>query len=249
MRRTLLFVGCLGMGATAPSRVHAGTEVEGDGFVGTSAGNWACGPVARVNYGGGGARVRVAEERAPLGGSGFVGEVAGAADSEANHFIRCGGDACESDERVMPKARVMGAGHARFGYQWRVVGVEGGADVFESWKNNTDTAPTAYAIPDLQLSFRHEDRFKGIVGFGAPTVATLARPGLYLGARVPVSIVEFEGYTGVFRVGPSNSAGFRADLATLLPLTPGVKMRLGASGSEWSGAAGVEGSAGVSIDL
>ena len=32
----MLVLGCLGIVATAPSRVHAGTEVEGDAFVGTT---------------------------------------------------------------------------------------------------------------------------------------------------------------------------------------------------------------------
>lgn len=242
-------MGCLGIIATSPSRVHAGTEVEGDGFVGTTPGVWACGPVARVNYGGGGARVRVVQENAPLGGKGLVGEIGGAAVSEANHFVRCPGDSCDRSDHVMPAARVMFGGNARVGYQWKAFGIEGGADAFQYWENNTDRTPNILVIPDVQLSFRHQDAVKVVAGLGSPTVTTLVRPGLFAGARVPISFVELEAYAGGFRTGPTNSVGLRVDVATSVAVAPGLKVRLGASASEAESLGGVEGSAGVIADL
>jgi hypothetical protein len=250
MRRAMLFVGCLGIAATAPSRVHAGTEVEADGFVGTTPGAWACGPVTRVNYGGGGARVRVTQENAPLGGKGLIAEVGGAAVSEANHFVRCtDDDSCDRSKHVMPAARFMFGGNARIGYQWKRFGIEGGADAFQFWDDNKDTTPTIRVIPDVQVSFRHKDVVKIMAGLGSPTVTTLTRPGLYVGSRVPISFVELEAYAGAFRTGPTTSPGFRMDVATSVAVTPALKVRLGASASEDESLAGYEGSAGLVVDL
>jgi hypothetical protein len=204
--------------------------------------------VTRVNYGGGGARVRVMQENAPLGGKGFTGEIGGAAVSEANHFVRCDGD-CEKSDHVMPAARVMFAGNARVGYQWKAFGVEGGAGAFQYWDDNNDRSPSILVIPDVQLSFRHEDVVKVVAGLGSPTVTTLARPGLYTGARLPISFVELEAYAGGFRTGPSTNLGYRLDVAASVVVTPGLKVRLGASASENESLAGVEGSAGVVADL
>jgi hypothetical protein len=209
---------------------------------------WACGPVTRVNYGGGGARLRVTQENAPLGGKGLTGEIGGAAVSEANHFVRCNGD-CDRSDHVMPAARVMFGGNARVGYQWKVFGVEGGADAFQYWENNTDRTPNIQVIPDAQLSLRHRDVVKVVAGFGSPTVSTLSRPGLYVGSRVPISIVELEAYTGGFRSGPTNDLGLRLDVATSVAVAPGLKVRVGASASEAESLGGVEGSAGFVADL
>jgi hypothetical protein len=245
MRRSILVAGSLCIVATAPARVRASTEIEGDAFAGTSPGGWACGPIGRVNYAGGGARVRVAEQRAPFGGKGFTGEVAGSAAYESTEFVRCRGD-CETKDRLLPPAQVMFAGHARVGHHWDVFGIEAGATGFESWEHNTSTKPTLYVIPDVELSLRSDDVVKGVIGFGSPTVTTLSRPGLYAGARVPVATAEVQTYVGAFRMGPEHAAGFRADVAALMPIAPGLQIRVGASGSGVDpGGLGIEGTAGV----
>jgi hypothetical protein len=245
MRRSILFAGSLIIAATAPSRVRASTELEADGFGGTSPGRWACGPVGRVNYGGGGARVRVAEKEGAFGGKGFTGEVAGSAVYEETDFIRCVTD-CEDSARVIPPARVMYAGHARVGHHWDVFGIEAGATGYELWRYNTSTKPTFHVIPDVELSLRNDDKLKGVIGLGSPTVTTLSRPGLYAGGRIPVGAGEVQSYVGAFRMGPEGAPGFRADVAGLLPVARGLQIRVGASGSGIDpGGFGVEGSAGV----
>jgi hypothetical protein len=245
MRRAILFAGLLGIVATAPARVRASTELEGDGFAGTSPGGWACGPVGRVNYAGGGARVRIAEKPAALGGKGFSGEVAGSAAYEKTEFVRCDRE-CDEDDHVMPPARVQYAGRARVGYGWDVFGIEAGAVGFEYWKENTSTNPTFQVIPDVELSLRSGDAVKGMIGFGSPTVTTLSRPGLYAGVRVPVATAEFQSYIGAFRMGPTDAAGFRTDVAALMPIAPALRVRVGLSGSGVDpGGLGVEGSAGL----
>lgn len=246
----LLSLACLGIASTAPSRVRAGTEIDAEGFAGSTAGSWACGPVTRVNYGGGGARLRFTEERAPLGGSGFTAEAGGAAVSEANHFVRCTGETCDEADHVMPAARVLFGGNTRVGYQGKVFGAEGGAEAFQYWAANTDGSPALRFLPDVQVSVRHEDIVKVMAGFGSPTVSTLTRPGLYLGSRVPISRFELEAYAGLFRSGPSEeTAGLRADIASSVVLTPDLKVRFGASASEARALAGFEGNAGLILDL
>lgn len=245
MRRSILFAGLLGIVASAPFKVRATTEVEGDGFAGTSPGGWACGPVGRVNYAGGGARVRVAEKPAAFGGKGFTGEIAGSAAYEATRFVRCHAD-CDANDHEMPPDRGMYAGQARVGHHWDDFGLEAGATGFQSWEQNTSTEPKIVVIPDVQLSFRNGNKLRGVLGFGSPTVTTLSRPGLYLGGQIPVGTAELQSYLGAFRMGPELAAGFRADVAALVPVTPGLRVRLGASGSGVDpGGLGVEGSAGI----
>ncbi len=244
-RRTILSIGLLGILATAPSRVHGATDAEGVGYGGTTAGAWACGPIGRVNYAGGGARVRVAETKAPLGGRGWTADVAGAAEREHTAFVSCDGT-CGSNDHVMPPDSTLYGGHARVGHSWEVFGVEAGATVLETFPHNTDDGPRPDVVPDVELSLRSHDKVRGMIGVGSPSVQTLIRPGLYGGVQVALGDVEVGGTVGAFRVGPSGDLGARAEASAILPVTEVVKIKVAGSvsGNEKGGPGG-EGVAGA----
>lgn len=61
-RRHWLVLGVAGLIATGASRVNAASgpvQADAEVYAGSSVGEWACGPTARANYGGGGGHVRV----------------------------------------------------------------------------------------------------------------------------------------------------------------------------------------------
>jgi hypothetical protein len=67
-RRRWLVLGLGGLMLSAISRVAVAgpTQVEAEGYAGSSVGQWTCGPSARANYGGVGGHVRVyTDDRAP----------------------------------------------------------------------------------------------------------------------------------------------------------------------------------------
>src|SRR5690349_19159780 len=139
-RRTALVFGSLAIASTAPSPVKASSEVEGAAYGGTGAGAWACGPTGRINYGGVGGRVRVAQADAKIAGKGWVGEAAAAGEYESIHIIGCGD--CSAENRIAPPDDLEFGGHMRVGYHWEYFGAEIGAMGFEGYKNNTDRAPS-----------------------------------------------------------------------------------------------------------
>lgn len=243
-RRSFLAVLALGIAATAPNRVRASTEVEGAAYGGSTAGGWVCGPVGRANYGGVGARVRVAEHEARFGGSGFTGDLAAAGEAEATTITDCmGGSDCPSGTR----RSAMYGGHARVGYQWETIGVRAGVTAYQGYGRPADDSPTASLFPDAEVSFGSADVFRGVVGIGSPTVTTLRRPGAYLGADVPAGDIDVEVRAGAFRAGPAlgDSFGARGDVAVYVPVGRAISLRLGASASGNKDGPGAEASAGV----
>jgi hypothetical protein len=67
-RRSVLVLGLGGLLLSAVSRVAVAgpTQVEAEGYAGSSVGQWTCGPTARANYGGVGGQVRFyTEDRVP----------------------------------------------------------------------------------------------------------------------------------------------------------------------------------------
>lgn len=64
-RRVLLVLGLGGLIVSAISRAAAAapTQIEAEGYAGSSVGQWTCGPTARANYGGVGGHVRFYEEQ------------------------------------------------------------------------------------------------------------------------------------------------------------------------------------------
>ncbi len=242
-KRPLLAVLVLGICATAPTRVRASTEVEGVGYGGTTAGGWICGPVGRANYGGAGARVRVAENRERFGGTGFVGEAAAAAESESA-TTQCKAD----DSRcIADRSAPMVGGHARAGYHWDVFGFEAGATAFQGYDSQHDSEPRFGAFPDAEVTIGARGVARGVLGIGSPTVTTLRRPGAYLGADVALGNWEFQARAGVFRAGPAlyDDAATRADIALYIPISEPLSLRLGGSMSGNEIGLGGEGSAGL----
>jgi hypothetical protein len=245
-RRFVLSCCVLAMASTAVSHVHASTtDLEGAAYGGTTAGGWACGPAGRVNYGGVGARVRVSERPARYGGSGVVGEVAAGGAYEATSFVRCGTQ-CGSAERIMPPPGPVLGANARAGYHGSWWGVEGGVGFFQDYSHHLDDHPTTHTLPIVEVSLGDHELGRAVVGIGSPTVTTLSRPGVYVGGDFGVSGIDWEMRLGAERAGPGPDVGVRGDVAALVPLTPALRLRLGASASSVSEAgAGAEGSAGL----
>lgn len=246
-KRPLLAVLVLGICATAPTRVRASTEVEGVGYGGTTAGGWICGPVGRANYGGVGARVRVAENPGRFGGTGLTGEAAAAVESESSTtHCRSTDSGCITD-----RSNVMGGAHARAGYQWEVFGFEAGATAFQGHDLQSDTKPSIGVFPDAEIAIGPRTVARGVLGIGSPTATTLRRPGAYLGADVALGKLELQARAGVFRAGPAlaDDANTRADVALYIPITEPLSLRIGGGfGGNEVGLSG-EGSAGLRCSL
>jgi hypothetical protein len=66
-RRSVLVLGLGGLMLSAVSRVAAAgpTQIEAEGYAGSSVGQWTCGPTARANYGGVGGHVRIYTDDQP----------------------------------------------------------------------------------------------------------------------------------------------------------------------------------------
>jgi hypothetical protein len=180
-----------------------------------------------------------------MGGRGWTGELAGAAAREHAKFLSCDGE-CDSTERVMPPDSTVYGGHARVGHQWDVFGVQAGATVYQDFESNTDRTATVRVLPDVEVSVRHHDRVRAVLGLGSPTVQTLIRPGLYTGAEVALDAVEIGATVGAFRSGPGGDAALRADVTALLPLSPTFKLKIaGGVSSNERGGPGGEGALGA----
>lgn len=246
-RRTVLGALALGILATAPVRVHAATEAEASGYGGSSVGSWGCGPIARANYGGGGARVRYAQEAAPFGGKGAVAEVAGAVERESSKIVGCDRNDCAPSDYVAPKDTTMIGAHVRGGYQWDVVGVEGGATVYQAYDRADDPRPSYGLFPDLQAAIGHPEKGRGVLGLGSPTISTLRRPGVYVGIEMPIGPVAFTGLLGSYRSGPglSDDHNARADVIAEIPLSDHLAVKVGGSASGNKRGNGGEGTAGI----
>lgn len=230
MKRAWLLAFALGIMAAGPARVQAAGEVDAVGYGGTTAGGWACGPNARANYAGGGARVRASER--PLAspeGAGLVAETAAAGEFEATTISGCA-EGCDSSDRAPPDAVLAGAS-ARTGYHWSSFGVEVGAVAFQAFGNNLDESPSIAVLPAAELSVGRAARGRFVAGVGRPTVTTQRRPGIYAGTDFSVETYRVELRGGLLRQGPSLSRyGPRADAAVFVPVRGQTAVRLGASG-------------------
>jgi hypothetical protein len=102
-------------------------------------------------------------------------------------------------------------------------------------------------IPDAEVAIGPRSVARGVIGIGSPSVSTLRRPGVYLGADVALGKVDLQARAGGFRAGPSlfDDANTRADVALYLPISEPLSIRLGgAIGGNDAGLSG-EGSAGL----
>jgi hypothetical protein len=226
-RRHWLVLGLGGLIVSAATRRAAAgpTQIEAEGYAGSSAGQWTCGPTARATYAGVGGHVRVypEDEREP---SARVGDEASHPDLEPHGFSIGGGagaeqraferldcaSACDAADKL-PETRILGAGRANVGWDWDYFGVHAGALGFQRWKDNTDLSPTSYILPDFDLRFGRRAGFHGGLGFGAYSVSTIFRPGAYvsLGYASGAWAAELRG--GLHLVFDSG-VGPRVDLST-----------------------------------
>jgi hypothetical protein len=218
LRRTGLTVGVLGIFAMAPTRVRAvTTEVEAEGYKGDSVGGFACGPTMRANYGGAGARVRVVENDKRFLGQGFSGEVAGAVDHETSTVVAV--PEGDPPARPLPDSWLAGS-HVRAAYSAQNFGVALGATVFNDFGGSQAKSPRLEGLPDVEVYGGVPDEYRVVAGLGSPTVDTLRRPGIYLGADFSVFGAELDTRVSAMRVGPTSTLGTGLDVAAYLPVVP-----------------------------
>jgi hypothetical protein len=243
-RRILLALGVVGLTISAAERVGAGTpaELEGGVYGGSASGRWTCGPSARVNYGGAGARGRVwlsepqrlqideAVRRGtpPVGfhlGGGLAGEY------RSYRLIPCNQASCEPQDRQLPPEGMVGALSFTLGYDAPWLGFRAGMLAYQNYNAATDRRPTRILLPDLVFRAGRREKVHGEVGFGSYSIDTMLRPGLYLGAGLPVGeSVDLLGRLGVHQVFDDN-LGFRGELVARFHLNPSTRLDLGVGSS------------------
>jgi len=248
-RRIVLILGLLVLLMSGVRRVTAAVpgQIEAEGYGGESSGGWACGPSARATYAGGGLNARVYPSKAPPEGDadedgGALAEqpyhkrdlepegasMGGGGGVEQRGYERtsCAHDPCGPTD-VVPEGRLLVAGHANLGVDWRYLGLRVGAMVFPMWSENDDHSTTAYVIPDLDLRFGRRMGFHGGLGVGGYNVSTLFRPGAY----AALGVASESGWGVDLRGGPhvvfDNQIGFRGDLSARYEVFRGVAPGLG----------------------
>ncbi|MEJ7733520.1 MAG: hypothetical protein WKG00_30530 [Polyangiaceae bacterium] len=203
-------------------------EIESSVYGGQTSGGWICGPSATVRYGGAALGARVAERpRASPEAAGFLGAAAVAVEGQVNVPARGGGDPPDGDGRLPPD-RVLGAAHARGGYEGRHTRIEVGAGAFQGWSSSSSREPIVVPYPELELAAGLMRSWEIVAGLGAPLVTSLHRPGAYLGAGLRLAPVEVVIRGGAYRRGPSplGTVGSRFDLAAALPVPGQERLRL-----------------------
>jgi hypothetical protein len=249
-RRGVLFGGLVALVASAGrTAVGAPVDIEGAGYGGTASGGWACGPDARVKYGGGGAEVHVREGERGQPDHGWNASFGGAIEGRSFTALDCGG-ACNDAGApiVVPSGGAVGAGVARIGWDGRWFGARGGVNVFEVWNKHDDRGPTVLVIPALTLRLGLLDglRFEG--GLGSYDVPTMTRPGLWAG----LGYVFAPGWEATIHGGVHQTfdggGGARGALALACPLADDVQLTAGFALSEGSGSrVEPEGQAGLRV--
>jgi hypothetical protein len=200
-------------------------DVELGGYSGRSSGTWACGPTAAVRYGGIGAQARVH----PLAGAperqhGLALTVGVAAEAHSYSLIACASGGCGGGGAVVPPRSVVAGGAGEFGYDDRYFGFHGGALAWQRFANGNDPAPTWSWVPQLLLRAGPLDGVHGELGLGSYDVATILRPGAYLGLSwAPLLGWECSVHTGVHQTFDGES-GVRASLGLRVPLAARVKI-------------------------
>ena len=234
-RRRWLLV--LGLGGLVVSAAHpaigAPLDVEAAGYGGTASGGWACGPDARVKYGGGGGEVRVhSKATTDDPESGWSGALGGAVEDRAISYLDCGQECGSSPPPTVTSGGVVGAGAAKVGYDWRWFGVRGGVNAYEVWDARSDARPTLLALPSLIVRGGRVNGFHVEGGLGSYDVPTIMRPGLFLGAAYDFEPGwEIALHGGVHQTF-DGSGGFRGALTLKLPVTDAVQIGAGLALSE-----------------
>ena len=241
----MLGLGGLMVSAVSRVAVAGPTQIEAEGYAGSSVGQWTCGPSARANYGGVGGQIRVytddrvarPPEDVPSNG-GAAEEAAldiephgfwlgGGGGGEYRAFTRtaCSDRPCSTND-VIPPSRLLAGGRASFGYDWDYFGMRAGALVFQRWASNVDGSPTSVVLPDASLRFGRRLGFHSEVGFGAYDVATVMRPGLYVGLGYASGAWAADVRGGVHQTF-DDQAGLRLDLSARYAVSRVVAPGLG----------------------
>ena len=272
MRRLLLSVMVIAMSLTVLDR-RAGAssdddptiEIEASGWGGRTTGGFLCGPVAKVNYGGGGVRVRVTEDppneedEDDYVGQGWSGTMAGAMEHETVEFQdedTCFGGECQLPST--PSASLLLASRLTFGYSWRLFTLEAGATFYEAFHDELHSEPKLTGQPDVWMTIGRTNFVYGIVGTGSPALVTLRRPAaVYGGLGYFTDGFRFEMHAGLHRAGISAAAVYftqieprlHADFQLPIPATEQqVRLRIGAAVA-YKDAVDFEGSGGVVVFL
>lgn len=179
-RRWWLCAGLAGLLSTLAASSNAGVRVDGDvqGGGGQAVSAWACGPTAKVNYGGVGGRVRVEEPLDETGDLVLSQTLQGAAEYRSYTIVACEDGVTNCSP---PPDRWLGGGSLRAGLRYRWIELEAGA-LLTGYRESNGGAATLRALPDLRLRLGPTQGFRMEVGFGAPASLDVVQPGLYGGA-------------------------------------------------------------------
>ncbi len=193
-RRSVLALLCCGALATAldaaaddpPSEVEIGLN----GYTGQGETAWACGPSARVKYGGLGGTLRWQQLRKmPRVSSPSLGVPEGlsletSVVMEQRSFTLLSASSSTPAGSQLPPGAWMYAANFRYGYDWRYLGLRMGSLAFPVYKSNTQSSPSMQPFPELSLRAGPIDLVYGELGLGSYNLPTMTNPGVYAGVGV-----------------------------------------------------------------
>ena len=249
-KRLVLLAGLLMVLVSAPQRVRARgpTDIELTGYGGSTVDSWACGPSARVRYGGVGGEVHIrpgqigaeskskqpdleggtvsvtAEKDRSRADDGMYVGAGGALETRTYEIRRCD-IGCK--ETVPPNGWLI-AGGSNFGYDWRHFGLRGGGSYRQHYPSSKSSSPGGQLLPDLRLRFGPSGA-NGILGFGSYTPTTLLRPGLYAGGSYTDAIGWGLQALGGIHASNANEWVFRFDVSGFFPVRDYFRLGLGAA--------------------
>ena len=211
------------MGASGPG------EIEGTGYFGEESGAWACGPSARVKYGGVGGEIRVRPSAPTDPHQAQEWYVAGGAAAEAQSYtlIECEHNPCQPGEAQLPPTTVLPATHLVGGYDWRWVGFRAGGQLWGRYTDHDAPTPRLTPWPEASLRLGPLDSVYVSAGIGSYNVPTLLRPGAYVG----LGVVPAQGWNLDLHSGPvvlvGGFVGVRNDVSLLVPILPPLRLGFG----------------------
>ena len=227
MRATRVFslVALVGLIASAARpAASAPVDLQAEAYGGTASGGWACGPSARVNYGGVGGSIQVRPAAtAKDANTGLAFSATAAGEHRDYSLIDCAGSDC-----TVPPSSFATGGSLKGGYDWDGLGFRAGVVVGQYWGNNEARSPTGMVLPDVSLRFGPLTRFRAEVGIGSWSPTTVLRPAiLWTGAAYTfhsgVDVSLHGGLNETF-VG---DVGVRGDLAVAFPIAEDLLLGVG----------------------
>ena len=216
-RRALLSIGCFVVVASAAHPVGAGpADVDVSAYGGSVPGRWTCGPGTDVKYGGVGAQARVAlptEGQPPSlhadDRRGLAVTVRGAIEARSYTLTTCDqGTTCQT-----PPDAPAGGGAVNVGWDGATIGLHGGVSASQIYDRPEARSHRFQVLPEAHLRVGPRNVFWGEGGIGSYGISTVLRPGLYVGAGLPVGdVVVLTAHAGVHRNFEKESGG-RGEMA------------------------------------